>query len=217
MMGTGFTLLLPYDQLLLLVMALFMLVGALRGWYREGVSTAFLVVLAVFLVRPELAVPVVRYFAGFLRILLAFVQSGFSIDLGRLEKVAVQVQLPFDANNPYMFFILALVVFVVLSYATGSSLKRVSPLSRILGGLLGLFNGLLVVSLFKEYALKHFQKASPALYAAGPPSAVSVSVSRLPLGGLMAGSMSTLILVLLGLMVAVLLFSMATNRPIGDR
>ena len=216
-MGTGFTLLIPYDQLLLLVMALFMFVGALRGWYREVVSTVFLVVLAIFLVKPELAVPVVRYISGFLRIALAFFRSGLSIDLNKLAGIADEVRLPFNANNPYMFFIIALVIFVLLSYATGGSFKGVSPLSRILGGLLGLFDGLLVVSLFKEYALKHFQKASPALYAAGPPSAVSVAVSSLPLGGLMAGRMSTLILVLLGMMVTVLLFSMASGRPIGKR
>jgi uncharacterized membrane protein required for colicin V production len=216
-MGTGFTLLIPYDQLLLLIMALFMFVGAMRGWYREFASSVVLVVLAVFLVRPELAAPVVRYVAGFLRILLAFLRSGLSIDLGRLARLADDVTLPFDGNNPYMFFIIALVAFVLLSYATGGTVKKVSPLSRILGGLLGLFNGLLVVSLFKEYALKYFQKASPAVYAAGPPAAVSVAVSSLPLGGFMAGTMSSIVLVLLGLMVAVLLFSMASGRRIGER
>jgi hypothetical protein len=69
----------------------------------------------------------------------------------------------------------------------------------------------------KEYALKYFQKASPAVYAAGPPSAVSVAVGGLPLGGFMAGNISTLILVLLVLMVAVLLFGMASGHPIGKR
>ena len=60
-MGTGFTLLIPYDQVLLLVMALFMFVGATRGWYREFITTAVLVGLTIFLIQPELAAPIVRY------------------------------------------------------------------------------------------------------------------------------------------------------------
>ena len=90
-MESGFTLAIPYDQLLLLVMALFMFVGATRGWYREFISTAVLISLTVFLLKPELAAPVVGYVAGFSRIALAFVRSGFSLDLGRLAESVDQV------------------------------------------------------------------------------------------------------------------------------
>ncbi len=216
-MGAGFTLLIPYEQVLLLVMALFMFIGATRGWYREFVSSAVLIALAVFLIQPELATPVVRYISSLLRIIVAFIRSGFSLDLSKLSDVVKQVKLPFDANNPYMFFILVLVGFVVLSYMTIGPSKKVTALSRILGGLLGLFNGFLVVSLFKEYVIKYFQKASPALAAAGPPPSVSVAVGGPPVGGVLTGTSGILILVLLGLMVGVLLTSMATGQPIGKR
>ena len=53
-MESGFTLAIPYDQLLLLVMALFMFVGATRGWYRGFISTAVLVA-------QELALPRYRH------------------------------------------------------------------------------------------------------------------------------------------------------------
>jgi hypothetical protein len=216
-MGAGFTLLIPYEQVLLLVMALFMFIGAMRGWYREFVSSAVLMALAVFLIQPELATPVVHYISRLLAIVVAFIRSGFSLDLSKLSDVMKHIKLPFDANNPYMFFILVLVGFVVLSYMTIGPSKKVTALSRILGGLLGLFNGFLVVSLFKEYVIKYFQKASPALAAAGPPPSVSVAVGGPPVGGVLTGTSGILILVLLGLMVGVLLTSMATGQPIGKR
>ncbi len=216
-MPSGFTLQIPYDQLLLLVMALFMGVGALRGWYREFISTAVLVALAVFLIEPQLATPVVRYISELLRIVVAFVRSGFSLNLSRLASVADETTLPFDASNPYMFFIIALVIFVLVSYATGGSLKKVTALSRLLGGLLGLFNGYLVISLFKEYALKYFQKASPGLAAAGTPGTVGVAVANLPATGFLGGRGGTVVLALLALMVGVLLISMISNHPIGKR
>jgi hypothetical protein len=215
-MASGFTLAIPYDQLLLLVMALFMFVGATRGWYREFISTAVLISLTVFLLKPELAAPVVRYTAGFSRIVVAFLRSGFSLDLGRLADSVDQVTLPFDASNPYMLFVVSLVLFVLLSYTTGGA-RSVSALSRLLGGLLGLFNGFLVVSLFKEYVVKYFQKSLPEIAAASVSPDVAVSVSGLPTGSLLTGGGSTLVVVLLALIAGVLLTSTVTGRPIGKR
>jgi hypothetical protein len=217
MAASGFTLSIPYEQVLLLVMALFMFIGAMRGWYREFISSVVLIALAVFLIQPELATPVVRYISGLLRIILAFFRSGFSLDLTKLSDVVKQIELPFDANNPYMFFILVLVGFVVLSYMTIGPSRKVTSLSRILGGLLGLFNGFLVVSLFKEYVIKYFQTTSPALAAAGAPPAVAIAVGSPPTGGVLSGANGIVILVLLGLMVVVLLTSMATGKPIGKK
>jgi len=216
-MGAGFTLLIPYEQLLLLVMALFMFVGATRGWYREFISTIVLVALAAILIQPELATPIIRYIAGFLRVLLAFVRSGFSLDLSKLAKVASDLELPFDANNPYMFLILMLVGSVLLSYGTTGGKKQVTAVSHVLGGLLVLLNGFLIVSLFKEYVVGYLQRTSHGLWAAGPPSAISVAVQGVPLNGLLGGSAGTVVFILLGLMVAVPLIGIATGRPIGKR
>jgi hypothetical protein len=216
-MISGFTLVIPYEQLLLLVMALFMFVGATRGWYREFISSAVLVALTVFLLKPELATPIVRYISGLLRLIIAFIRSGFSLDLSKLAESVGGIELPFGTDNPYMFFIIALVGFVLLSYSTVGASQKVTPLSRILGGLLGLFNGFIVVSLFREYAVKYIQRASPDLSAAGLPSAINVSVTNLPVGGLLTGTAGMVMLILLGLIVGVLLVSMATGQPIGKK
>lgn len=216
-MGTGFTLVIPYEQLLLLVMALFMFVGATRGWYREFISSAVLVALAVFLLKPELATPIVRYVSKLLQMIIAFVRSGFSLDLRKLADSIDSIELPFGVDNPYMFFIIALVGFVLLSYSIGGNSKKVTPLSRILGGLLGLFNGFIVVSLFREYAVKYIQRASPVLAAAGPPPAINLQVTNLPVGGFLTGTAGVVVLVLLGMVVGVLFVSMATGQPIGKK
>ncbi len=214
---SGFTLVIPYEQLLLLVMALFMFVGATRGWYRELISSIVLVALTIFVLKPELATPIVRYISGLLRLIIAFIRSGFSLDLSKLADSVTEVELPFGTENPYMFFIIALVGFVLLSYSTIGSNPKVTALSRILGGLLGLFNGFIIVSLFREYAVKYIQRASPDLSAAGLPSAINVTVTNLPVEGFLAGTAGMVVLVLLGLMVGVLLISLATGRPIGKK
>ena len=44
-----------YNTLALIVVALFAISGYLRGWWREAITTVFLVLLSIFLTQPELA------------------------------------------------------------------------------------------------------------------------------------------------------------------
>jgi len=211
-MNSGFTLVIPYDQILLLVMGLFMVVGAMRGWFREFVSTSGLVALTVFLIRPALAVPFVLLISRLFRVLARLVAGVPGAEGGTGE-----VDLPFDVNNPYLLLIAALLIFVLLSYSTAAGAANLTALSRILGGVLGLLNGFLVVSLLKEYAVKYLQRSMTGVAAAGPPSAVSLAVQGLPSEGLLTGRGGTVAIGLLAMMVAVLLLSVVSGRPIGRR
>lgn len=202
-MGTPFTVVIPYETLLLLVMALFMFVGATRGAFREAMTTVGLVVLLLMLLRPELAGLIVGYLSRLLRLIIAFFRSGFSVNPEVLLGTYGQVQVPFTGENPYPILILVLVVFVLLSYATRGG-KDVTSFSRIVGGLLGLFDGFLVVTLFKEYVVKYVEKRMGADVAAlaGPPSQVSVAMSELPISGPLAGDSLYPVIALLGSVIA---------------
>jgi hypothetical protein len=103
--------------------------------------------------------------------------------------------------------------FVLLSYASRDG-RDVTALSRILGGLLGLFNGFLVVSLFKEYVVKYIQRRTPTLAVAGPPAQVSVALKELPLSGPLAGDSWQFIVALIGAVAALLFLSSVVGMPL---
>jgi len=209
--GSGFTLEIPYDQIMLLVMGLFMFVGASRGWHREFFTTCVLLLLLVFLVNPVLAAPFAEYLGKLIRLIVAFLQGRGSLDPGELLKRYETIEVPFDAGNPYLFLVVVLIGFVLLSYGTRAGGKPLSGLSRILGGLLGLLNGFLVVSLIRDYVLKYLQRETPALAAAGAPSQFSVAVSGLPSEGLLGREGQYLVLILLAV-VPVLLFGRIVDK-----
>jgi hypothetical protein len=205
-MGTPFTVEIPYDQLMLLVMGLFMFVGATRGMHREAITTIGLVVLAALLIEPGLAGPIVGYLSNLVRLIVAFIVSHFTVNPKVLLDTYATISVPFTAQNPYAFLIFALVGFVLLSYTSRGS-QDATALSRLLGGLLGLFNGFLVISLFKEYIVKYIQTRSPTVAIAGPPSQVSVALKSLPAGGPLTGNSLQLVVVILGAVAALLILS----------
>jgi hypothetical protein len=205
-MGTPFTVEIPYDQLMLLVMGLFMFVGATRGMHREAITTVGLVVLSALLIEPGLAGPIIGYLSNLVRLIVAFIVSHFSVNPKVLLDTYANISVPFTAENPYAFLIFALVAFVLLSY-TSRGAKDATALSRLLGGLLGLFNGFLVISLFKEYIVKYIQTRSPSLTVAGPPPQVSMALKGLPQTGTLTGSSLQLVLVILGAVAALLFLS----------
>jgi hypothetical protein len=204
--GTPFTVEIPYDQLMLLVMGLFMFVGATRGMHREAITTVGLVVLAALLVEPGLAGPIIGYLSNLVRLLVAFFVSHFSVNPKVLLDTYANITVPFTADNPYAFLIFALVGFVLLSYTSRGS-QNATALSRLLGGLLGLFNGFLVISLFKEYIVKYIQTRSPTVAVAGPPAQVSVALKGLPLAGPLTGGSLQFVVVILGALAALLILS----------
>jgi len=210
--GSGFTLEIPYDQIMLLVMGLFMFVGATRGWHREFFTTCVLVLLLFFLVNPVLAAPVAEYLGKLLRLILALVQGRGSLDPGKLIERYETIEAPFDGGNPYLFLVVILVGFVLLSYGTRAGGKDISALSRILGGMLGLLNGFMVISLIKDYVVEYFQRETPALAAAGPPPQLSVAVSGLPSEGLLGRGGQYLVLILSAAVILLLFGRMSDKR-----
>ncbi|HNR97106.1 MAG: Colicin V production protein [Chloroflexi bacterium ADurb.Bin180] len=207
-MTSPFTVIISYDQMVLLIMALFMFVGAMRGFSREVVTSVGLVVLLALLAQPALAGPVVDYLSRLVRLVLAFFQSHFSVDPDVLLKYYQNAKVPFSSENPYAVLICALVAFVLLSYGTRGHEKEASALGRLLGGVFGLLNGFLVITLFKEYVIQYLLQRSPTVAAAGRPAGFSVAVQGVPTHGGISGGDSRL---LLGVVVALMVIVLARN------
>jgi uncharacterized membrane protein required for colicin V production len=218
MMGNGFSIPLSYDQLMLLVMALFMFVGASRGWRQEFISSCVLLTLTAILVEPSLAAKIIDYISKLTRLVLAFLKGFGSLDFGELEARYNATQVPFNGQNPYLLLIAVLLGFVFVSYNIQINTKGVTAFSRILGGLLGLLNGFVMVSLFRQYVLRYFERASPILWSqAGETPEVSVTLQNVPTGDILSGDRWQLVIVLLALMVGVLFVSMVTGNQIGKK
>jgi LPXTG-motif cell wall-anchored protein len=186
-------------------------VGATRGMHREALTTLGLVVLSALLVEPGLAGPIIGYLSNLVKLIVAFIVSHFSVNPKVLLDTYANTTVPFTTENPYAFLIFALIAFVLLSY-TSRGAKDITALSRLLGGLLGLLNGFLVISLFKEYIVKYIQKRSSAVAALGPPAQVSVALKGLPLTGPLTGSGSQFVVMILAGVAALLLLSSVVGR-----
>ena len=213
-MPNSFTIEMPYNQVMLLVMALFMFVGATRGWYREFFTSCALVILTAILIQPQLAAPIIDYLSRFIRLVLAFIAGRGSLDPSKLLERYAEIELPFSGTNPYLFLVVALVAFVFLSYGTRTNERNQTALSRILGGLLGLCNGYLALWLVMQYVLRYFRVTAPELMAVGQPSQVALALSGLPTTTLLPGQGQLSILLLLFLMAVFVLLGRLTAKPV---
>jgi hypothetical protein len=208
-----FTLELPFQQVLLLILGLFMFVGAFRGWFREFISSIVLLALFGVWFKPDLAAPIIDYIATVVRLIVAFIEGGGSLNLTQLAARAAKVTLPFDGDNPYGLLLGIMVFLVLLSYGTSGGGKGVSSLSRLLGGLFGLLNGYLVVSLGREFLVRYLRYSQPSLVTAAAPQQVYVSVLGLPTDSQLLYAAAALV----GALAVVVFVTNFWGKPIGKK
>ena len=180
-----------YNTILYMVMGLFALVGFLRGWLKEGLTTLMLALLTALLKYPDIARTVFGYINNAIRFIWSFIQPG-------------EVPPPFqlDPDKPEAYIGL-LIVLVALSYFFGRVSFRgdLTAFSRLAGGVLGLFNGFMVVSLVREYALGFFRRPAE-ITAEAIPERLSIEILEMPRQSLLQGYFP---LVVIGVGVLVLL------------
>lgn len=179
-----------YQTISMIAVLMFALVGFMRGWLKEGITTVLLILLVAVVFKPELVTPLLVVANQIAKLLKAVL---INLPGGPKPAAGAQAELKdiFTPENPYNFLIWVLLFFIGLSYL-GSKVafkdEGLSPLSRILGGVLGAFNGFIAVSLFKEFLVRYFQgltmeqRAAMAALQAGapPPQGVSVAIQNVP-------------------------------------
>ena len=138
-----------YEQLKWVFIGVFAFVGLFRGWLKELFTSFLLVLMALPLVYPSLADTIITFFNKLVQMFSAFLSVVNSSD------TTVQANA-FGESNSYTLFIIILAVLVILSYMSdriGLKQTEMSAFSAILGGLLGAFNGFMILSLVKDYVL----------------------------------------------------------------
>lgn len=150
-----------------LVVALFALSGFMRGWWKEAITTFFLAVLVFLLRVPGVAQLLVSLVNRILAIIWGILPDSIRLFLADFFQGALGIStaggsIQADASSGQTWLVLLIVFLAIASLIGWLTLpNRVgptkgigyvpTPLGSILGGLIGGFNGLLVINLVREY------------------------------------------------------------------
>jgi hypothetical protein len=171
-----------YNVLAYMVVGVFGLVGFFRGWWKEAVTAGLLTLLLVMLTVPSVATIIVNALNTAVDTVWNFIQS-IRQSSPAVASVA-QVGAPPDVTpQNYWIYVFILVGLVLASYFLGKVglTQGLSAGSRLLGALVGFYNGFIAVSLLREFVIgRYLPGASAAAASATPPSSVSVQVMNLP-------------------------------------
>ncbi len=218
-----------YDTLVLVAVFAFAAIGLSRGWLTEFINTVLLTLLSILLLKPDMIQPILEKLNQLLKLLLTLFKSGFNFEPTSLTASYQQVGDVIDPANPYPVLLLVTVALLALQYA-GTRIRftgALTPLSRILGAILGAVNANIVIFLVKELIRRHTQvqlvrasaqeigimQAQVQSVQALAPSGVAVALKDAP-PGLLPEAFWLWIggaVVAIG---AVLLFSRYAKRPI---
>lgn len=150
-----------------LVVGLFALSGFLKGWWKEAVVTFFLALLVFLLRVPGVAQALIDLINQTLAFIWGILPSSVQVFLTDFFQTALGISttggvIQADATSGQTWLIL-LIIFIaiatLISWATlphrvkkGKNVAYVAnPIGSVLGGLIGGFNGLLVINLVREY------------------------------------------------------------------
>lgn len=180
------TLPIEYSDLVMLFLFVFAVVGLMRGWYKEGITSFFVAVLAVLVWRPSLAQQIIDIVNDLLKLIIMFFKSGFSLQPQSLMSQQVDPDMLLDPNS-YRLYIIVTVVLIAVSYVIGEATfkDKMTPLGRLLGGVLGAFNGYVILSLGKQYLLNHLQSKNAFVAQSNQ---LSIEMANVPTSNFFAGS-----------------------------
>ncbi len=193
-----------YSEVLILVVLIFAVVGMMRGWYKEGITSLFVAFLAVLVWQPDIAAGIINWINNLIKFIVGLFASGFSVDAAQLAVQQSSPNAPLDPSS-YQLWVVITVIMVLVSYLIGEATfsGKMTPLSRIVGGFLGAANGYMLVSLGREYLFNDaVAQGQVSAQAAGP---VSIQLTDVPAATLQgAGIIFVLVIVVavVGLLIA---------------
>lgn len=145
------------------VIGLFALTGFFRGWWKEAITTIFLVILLFFLQQPAIAesfVSVINQIISMIWSILPgfieeFLAETFGLGTGSNAVGGVPQFDPASGTTWLLILILFMVLAILISRPFlrnyGSTGYSVRPMGSVLGGLVGGLNGLIIINLIREY------------------------------------------------------------------
>jgi hypothetical protein len=206
---------LDWETLTIIVVALFALSGFLRGWWREGVTTIFLILLTIFLTSPELAGSIIEFINGIIETAWGILVGLFEA-LGIVEPTVAATSTPPIVINPddRTGFVIILIIMVLLSYFTSKITlggRTVTVGGRIFGGILGAINGFLVINLVKEYIVGRFFPETGLTAQTAAPDQLSIAVTGVPPESVFTDT-SQLLVIGIGVVILMLLLANRLTR-----
>jgi len=174
-----------YSELLILVLAIFGFVGVMRGWYKEGITSLFVVALALLVWKPSIAREIIDLVNKIIKLVVMFVKAGFSLDPSKIVAQSVKEDWLLEPDS-YRIYIVLLVVMLAGSYLVGDATfkDKLTPLGRIVGGILGLCNGYVVLALVRQYMLDYLRSRNQFLAASNE---LSMQLKDVPTENFFAG------------------------------
>ena len=204
-----------YNMLLIIAVALFALSGFLRGWWREGITTIFLVLLTIFLTRPELANTIIEFVNTLLGTIWDLI-GGLVVALPGAAAAGVSETTPpivLDPNNRSLYIVI-LIIMIVVSYFTSKITlggQTISVGGRVFGGILGAINGFFAVNLFKEFIVGRFFPETGLTAQTAAPETLSISFTEVPPESVFTDT-SLLLVIGLGVIVVALILANRLTR-----
>ena len=179
------TLPIEYSDLMTLVLFLFALVGFMRGWYKEGITSFCAAALAILVWKPAVAREVIDKLNQIIKIVVMVFKSGFSLDPSQIMAQSVEPDLLLNSDS-YRLYLVLTIALLILSYLVGEATfkDRLTPLGRLLGGLLGIFNGYVIVSVTKQYMLNDLSAKGQMTTQANQ---LSIQMTDVPMSNIFAG------------------------------
>jgi hypothetical protein len=206
---------LDWETLTIIVVALFALSGFLRGWWREGITTIFLILLTIFLTSPELAGSIIEFINGIIETAWGILVGLFEA-LGIVEPTVAATSTPPILINPddRTVFVIILIIMVLLSYFTSKITlggRTATVGGRIFGGILGAINGFLAVNLVKEYIVGRFFPETGLTAQTAAPDQLSIAVTGVPPESVFTDT-SQLLVIGLGVVILALILANRVSR-----
>lgn len=222
-----------FESIILITVGLFALSGFLRGWWREGLTTVLLIALVVLLTQPEWTSRIFESLNNTLNLVFTLINSGGTANAGTVQAAGTQTPpINLEPSNRNLY-ITILIAAILLSYFTSRALlpNEARPGSsftpslgaRIAGGIIGAFNGFVVINLVTEYIIGRFVPDTGISAQATAPPVVAIQVAEIPSINVFDGAAYWLILgtglvvlMFLGSRVADLgLHGVKTKAPVG--
>lgn len=146
------------------VVGLFILNGFFRGWWKEAITTVFLVILVFFLQQPGIAQAFTDIINNILNAIWEILPAGLVEFLRSIFENVFRVRttatgaIQADPGSGTTWLIFLILFLAIASLIGRSSLPygpgagyAVRPIGGILGGLVGGLNGLIIINLVREY------------------------------------------------------------------
>jgi hypothetical protein len=202
-----------YDEVLTLVLVIFGMVGMMRGWYREGLTSFFVAFLAILVWRPEIGNGIIDWINGFLRFVIGFFKAGLTFNTAKLSTATAGVSNVLEPTS-YQLWIIITVVLIGISYAVGEATfdGPTSALGRLLGGVLGAANGFVIFNLVKEFLARDWGVRTGI--SASSAGEVAIQMTNVPAGSFVSGYGIVFVLILLIAVVGLLIAADKLKLPL---